>query len=119
MTGALVPAQEALAAGLVSELVPADQLEERARALALEIAANCSPVALALTRRMLWHFSGQDGPQGALAVDAPLNIALGAGADVHEGVAAFLEKRPPQFPLSVSQNLPPMPWWPANPTGYR
>jgi len=119
MTGALVPAQEALAAGLVSELVPADQVETRARELALEIAANCSPVALALTRRMLWHFSAQDGPQGALSVDAALNIALGARADVHEGVAAFLEKRKPQFPLKVSTDLADLPWSPTKPTGYR
>ena len=119
MTGALVPAQEALAAGLVSELVPADRLAARARELALEIAANCSPVALALTRQMLWRFSGEDGPQGALAVDAALNIALGAKGDVHEGVAAFLEKRAPEFPLTVSNDLPAMPWWPENPTGYR
>lgn len=111
MTGALVPAQEALGAGLVSELVPAEGLEARARELALEIAANCSPVALALTRRMLWTFSAQDGPEGALSVDAALNIALGAKGDVHEGVAAFLEKRAPAFPLSVSADLPETPWY--------
>ena len=85
MTGALVPAQEALAAGLVSELVAPDQVENRARELALEIAANCSPVALALTRRMLWQFSAEAGPEGALSVDAALNIALGARGDVHKG----------------------------------
>lgn len=106
MTGALVPASEALEAGLVSELVAADGLEARARELALEIAANCSPVALALTRQMLWTFSGQDSPSGALSVDARLNIQLGAMGDVREGVSAFLEKRPPQFPLKVSQDLP-------------
>lgn len=109
MTGALVPAAEALEAGLVSELVPAAELENRARELALEIAANCSPVALALTRQMLWKFSGQDSPAGALAVDARLNIQLGAMGDVHEGVAAFLEKRAPQFPLLVSRDLPDLP----------
>jgi enoyl-CoA hydratase/carnithine racemase len=109
MTGALVPAAEALEAGLVSELVPADAVEARARELALEIAANCSPVALALTRQMLWTFSGQDSPAGALAVDARLNIQLGAMGDVHEGVAAFLEKRAPHFPLLVSRDLPDLP----------
>lgn len=117
LTGALVPAAEALAAGLVSEVVPAGEAENRARELALEIAQNCSPVALALTRRMLWHFSAEQGPAGALSVDAPLNIALGAGADVHEGVAAFLEKRSPRFPLSVAADMPNTPWWPEDPTG--
>ena len=111
LTGALVPASEALDAGLVSETVPADQLEGRARELALEIAANCSPVALALTRRMLWQLSAEDSPRGALAVDAPLNIALGQQGDVHEGVAAFLEKRAPDFPLAVSADMPETPWW--------
>ncbi|MBK6803045.1 enoyl-CoA hydratase-related protein [Novosphingobium sp.] len=115
MTGALVPASEALAAGLVSELVPADALEARARELALEIARNCSPVALALTRRMLWHFSAEDGPGGALSVDAALNIALGARGDVREGVSAFLEKRAPDFPLKVSADMPATPWWPDRP----
>lgn len=118
LTGALVPAQEAVAAGLVSEVVAIGEAERRARELALDIAANCSPVALALTRRMLWKFSAQEGPAGALSVDAPLNIALGAKGDVHEGVAAFLEKRSPQFPLSVSADLPETPWWPDDPT-YR
>ena len=115
MTGALVPASEALAAGLISETVPADQVEARARELALEIAQNCSPVALALTRRMLWHFSGDAGPGGALSVDAALNIALGAKGDVHEGVSAFLEKRAPAFPLGVSADMPATPWWPERP----
>lgn len=116
MTGALVPAGEALAAGLVTETCPADQVEGRARELALEIARNCSPVALALTRRMLWHFSAESGPAGALSVDAALNIALGARGDVHEGVAAFLEKRPPAFPLAVSAAMPETPWWPEDAT---
>lgn len=111
LTGAMVPAAEALAAGLVSELCPADALEARARELALEIAANTSPVAVALTRRMLWKFSAEESPWGALKVDAPLNIALGKRADVREGVAAFLEKRPAAFPGRVSTDMPATPWW--------
>ena len=111
LTGAMVPAAEALAAGLVSELCPADALQARARALAMEIAANTAPVAVALTRRLLWRHSAEDSPKGALAVDARLNIALGKGADVHEGVSAFLEKRPPVFPGTVSTDMPQPDLW--------
>lgn len=119
MTGALVPAVEALAAGLVTETCAADQVEARARELALDIAGNCSPVALALTRRLLWHYSAEESPAGALSVDAVLNIALGAKGDVKEGVSAFLEKRAPAFPLTVSADMPATPWWPEDPTTKR
>jgi enoyl-CoA hydratase/carnithine racemase len=119
LTGALVPASEALEKGLLAETCPADQLDQRARELAMEIATNTSPVAVALTRRLLWRFAADADPSGALAVDAPLNIALGKGADVHEGVSAFLEKRAPSFPSKVSSNMPATPWWPEDPTARK
>ncbi|RDV06233.1 enoyl-CoA hydratase [Sphingorhabdus pulchriflava] len=119
LTGALVPASEALEKGLLAETCPAEQLDDRARELAMEIATNTSPVAIALTRRLLWRFSTDADPSGALSVDAPLNIALGKGADVHEGVSAFLEKRAPNFPSKVSSDTPATPWWPADPTARR
>ncbi len=113
LTGALFPAQEGLDKGLFSEICAPDALEDRARALAMEIAENCAPVSLALTRRMLWAFANDPGPSGALSVDAVLNIALGQTPDVHEGVAAFLEKRPPVFPGRVSTDMPDTSdWWP-------
>ena len=107
----VVRASAGFAKGLVSELCPAEALQARARELALEIAANTAPVGLGLTRRMLWQFGPEATPDGALAVDAALNIALGKTADVHEGVSAFLEKRVPAFPGSVSADFPATPWW--------
>jgi enoyl-CoA hydratase/carnithine racemase len=109
LSGALFPASEALDKGLVCELCPPEALEARARELALEIAGNCAPVSLALTRRMLWRFGPQPTPEGALAVDAALNIALGQTADVREGVSAFLEKRAPVFAGRVSRDMPDIP----------
>src|SRR5690606_20549682 len=50
-----VDAQEALAAGLVSEVVAPEALLERARALGREIAQNTAPVATALTRQLMWR----------------------------------------------------------------
>jgi enoyl-CoA hydratase/carnithine racemase len=106
LTGSLLTAAEAQAGGLLAEVVPADQVLARARELALEIANNTAPVSVALARQMLWKFAGEDSPAGALAVDGHLSMVLGAGPDVKEGVAAFLEKRPPRFPGKVSTDIP-------------
>ena len=112
LEGNLVSAEEALAAGLVSEVVEPEQLLARAREIALNIAENTSPVSVALARQMLWRFSGEDTPAGALNVDGHLAMVLGAGPDVKEGVASFLEKRPPAFPGKVSTDMPELyPWW--------
>ena len=109
LTGALIPAEEAPAGGLVSEVVAPDDLLARAREIALEIAENTAPVSIALARQMLWRFSGEASPAGALAVDGRLSMELGAGPDVKEGVGAFLERRAPRFPGKVSTDMPA--WW--------
>lgn len=106
LTGSLLSAAEAQAGGLLAEVVPPDQLLARARELALLIAENTAPVSIALARQMLWKFAGEDSPDGALAIDGHLSMVLGAGPDVKEGVAAFLEKRPPKFPGKVSSDMP-------------
>lgn len=112
LTGQMLTPDEAKAGGLVSEVVEPDQLLARARALALEIAENTAPVSVALARQMLWRFGPEASPAGALAIDGRLSMILGASPDVREGVGAFLEKRPPQFPGRVSSDMPDLyPWW--------
>jgi hypothetical protein len=47
-----------------------------------------------------------------LEIDGRFAARLGAGGDVREGVASFLEKRPPNFPGQVTTDMPAgYPWW--------
>ncbi len=106
LSGRVFGAEEAKQGGLVSEVVAPEQLLPRAREIALEMVENAAPVSLALTRQMLWGYSGMAHPFELMKIDGPLSVELGAGPDVKEGVAAFLEKRKPAFPGKVSRNMP-------------
>jgi len=113
-SGRVFDAAEAQRGGLVEQVLPPDDLLPRAREIAREIIDHTAPVAIALTRQMLWRFTADATPARALAVDGPMALHLGAGPDVREGVAAFLDKRAPAFPGRVSTDMPPQyPWWNA------
>jgi enoyl-CoA hydratase/carnithine racemase len=105
-TGRVFPAQEAFDKGLVRSLHAPEDLLEAARGLAREIIDNTAPVSIALTRQMLWRMAGADHPMEAHRADSRAIQARGASADAREGVTSFLEKRPPQYPLTVSHDLP-------------
>jgi enoyl-CoA hydratase/carnithine racemase len=112
MSGRVFPAQEALAGGLVSRVVPPEELLPAARALAAEIAENTSALSVCLARQLLWKMLGADHPMEAHRIDSNAIHAMGRSADAYEGVASFLEKRPPRFALRVSRDLPDFyPWW--------
>jgi enoyl-CoA hydratase/carnithine racemase len=112
LSGQVFSAAEALKGGLLSEVVPPDQLMARAREIALDIAENTAPVSIALTRQMLWRFGAGDDYPEALKVDGPLAMELGKGPDVREGVQSFLDRRKPEFKGKVSTDMPPLyPWW--------
>ena len=90
-----VTAADALRLGLVGRVVPADQLATAARELAEPLAAS-APRAIALTKRALAVAWDRD-LEAALEDEAELQDIAGRTKDHAEGMAAFLEKRPPRF----------------------
>ena len=111
-SGRVFDAAEALAGGLVRQVLPAEQLLPAAQAIAREIVENTAPVSIALTRQMMWRMLGASHPMEAHRVDSRAIYARGASPDAKEGVMAFLEKRPAQFSNQVSTDMPPwFPWW--------
>jgi enoyl-CoA hydratase/carnithine racemase len=113
-TGRVFSAQEALEGGLVRSLHPKDELLEAARALAREIAENTAPVSVALARQLMWRMLGAEHPMLAHRADSRGMVARGQSADAVEGITAFLQKRPANFPERISDGLPDiMPGWSA------
>ena len=112
LTARVFRAPEALAGGLVRSIHPADEVVEVARALAAEIATNAAPVSAALTRQMMWRMLGADHPMDAHKIDSRGVFATGRLADATEGITAFFEKRPAEWSLKPSEDLPDFyPWW--------
>lgn len=105
-SGRVFPATEALERGLVRSVHAPEDLLPAAQELAREIADNTAPVSVALTRQMLWRMLGADHPMEAHRVDSRGIQSRGASADAREGVESFLEKRPPVYPVKVSDGLP-------------
>ncbi|MEV4256715.1 enoyl-CoA hydratase-related protein [Spirillospora sp. NPDC049652] len=112
-TGRVFDAQEALAGGLVSRVYPPDELLPAAYALAREIADNTSAVSVAAIRRLMWSGLSAPSPWDSHVSDSRLMAALGAAPDAAEGITSFLEKRPAEFTMRVSRDLPgEVPDWP-------
>jgi enoyl-CoA hydratase/carnithine racemase len=90
-----IGAREALALGLVGEVVPTPQLLPRARELAA-ILAQYSPTALARTKRAIWESLDHGLAAGLDAAHRQVERHLGH-PDPVEGAQAFLDKRPPRW----------------------
>ncbi len=94
LTGRTVTAEEALQAGLVCKVVPGDELMEAAKEFAGVLASR--PVAAMRATLTALHERAFDTPRG-MAVEADAFVEAAASKDAAEGIAAFLEKRKPNF----------------------
>src|SRR5882724_3435154 len=91
-TARLLSADEAHAAGFVHEIVPAEAIADRVRALAEQIASH-APITLRVTKEAVRRIQAERRARGGEDL-----IALTyASADFKEGVRAFLEKRTPRW----------------------
>jgi enoyl-CoA hydratase/carnithine racemase len=95
ITGDPITAERAAHLGLVNMVVDDDHALEGAMALAERIAAN-SPLAVQESRRVL-QATALSSEQDAFAVSEQALRGVMQSADCKEGVAAFIEKRPPQW----------------------
>ncbi len=95
LTAEMIPAQEAEVMGLVSSVVPRDDLMERAKELMGTITAN-GPVAVGKALESIYNALDASTDQ-ALAFESSLFGLLASTDDMKEGMAAFLEKRDPDF----------------------
>ncbi len=111
MTGRVFSAQEGLEKRLLSKIVPPEEVLPVARAIAKEIADNCAPVSVALTRQLLWTMLGASHPMEAHRIESKGFHWTGQQSDVEEGINAFLEKRLPNYTLSPHTDMPSFyPW---------
>lgn len=116
LTGRTFPAEEALRGRLVSQVVTSEALLPTALDIASQIAEQTSPVAVALARRLIWSMLSAPDPWFAHYRESVGMTRLGPGPDAKEGIASFLEKRPPQFGERVEDYLDVLPDWPVRPS---
>ena len=105
-TGKVFNSQEALQHGLVSDVLPDDQLIDRALEIGTSYSSKTSAVSVSLTRRMMWNMLAATHPEEAHILDSMAMERMGKSPDIKEGIASFLEKRAPNFSMKVSKDLP-------------
>ncbi len=101
-------AEEARSFGLVTDVVPPEELLSHATEYARMLATSVSPASLAASKRQVYdafHLSAAESVRAAEELLSPMM----AGPDYREGVAALREKRPPVFGDPRDADLPPVP----------
>jgi len=112
VSGRVFTAKEALNYGLVSKVLPEDELMIEALKVIREIADLTSPLSVALCRQLLWRNLGVSNPMEAHKIESQCLQYTSMALDIREGENSFIEKRLPTFETSPSNDMPDFyQWW--------
>jgi enoyl-CoA hydratase/carnithine racemase len=104
-SGRTIRGTEMAELGLATQALPAEEVLPAALERARDIAANAAPVSVAISKRLLWDGLNTSVPEMRKREDALL-AWTGNQADAREGVQSFLQKRSPEWKLSVARDMP-------------
>ena len=106
LTGRIFSGAEAKDYGLATEALPGDDVLPRALQIAEEIAQNTSPAAVGITKQLAYELLGETDREAAFYREWEAFRWVGRQDDAAEGVASFLEHRPPDFTLGKHIPIP-------------
>jgi enoyl-CoA hydratase/carnithine racemase len=104
LTGRMFRGADALDWGLATEALAAAEVFPRAMELAHEIAAQTAPISVGASKRLLW--ASALSPDEVNALERDIHLHLMGSADSKEGVMAYMEKRDPEWTLTLSEDWP-------------
>jgi enoyl-CoA hydratase/carnithine racemase len=94
LTGRTFLGDDAVRWGLASVGLPAPDVLPAALEMARDMATNCSPVSMAMSKRLLWADAGRDR---TVALETAYHRVVMGGPDASEGPRAWMERRPPRW----------------------
>jgi len=106
LTGRTVDGFEAVRLGLASRALPATDVLPAALEMARNIAARCSPLAVAVTKQLTWAHAGATSYSDATRNERVAVEWITQQPDADEGIRAFMEKRAPAWKTSGREPPP-------------
>lgn len=106
LTGRTIDGNEAHRIGLASRCVPADRVLDEAMAAATDIAVNCAPISTTITKRLVYEFLEQDDRVHAYNYERRLLNWVRTLGETVRGIAAFKERRAPEWGTTKSTPVP-------------
>jgi enoyl-CoA hydratase/carnithine racemase len=110
LTGRTFTGAEAAALGIANRALPADQVLDHSLEMARDIAVHVAPMSAALSKRLLWDSAINNySARQVASLETQLHHRVMGTADAREGVAAFLDRRPPRFTSRLSADWTALP----------